>query len=78
MPKRYIHISYYARINGGNSEFYGDSLIWVDNQSLDDIREALKEVSEKKYNIKLNQLPTILSLSEISEELYNILCKKQV
>ena len=73
MSKHYLHISYTAQINGTPRILCAECLFWVDTQDLTQIRNALKSVCEKQFNIKLDHVPTITSLSEISEELYHIL-----
>lgn len=66
MKRYYLHISYTGKDNNGAPSF-GDALFMISNVSLNEIRERLKNDDE------LAELPVILSISELSEGLYNSL-----
>lgn len=69
MKTHYLHVAY--RGIGDNGEtVLGEALIRVSNLSLTQIREHFKEDS------KLKSLPVITGLTEITEELYEMLSDK--
>lgn len=64
MKKYYLHISYTAKTNDGD-RIVGDVLFTASKNSLAEIRKQLKNEDE------LAELPVIISISELSEKLYN-------
>lgn len=53
--------------------YVGDCLVWITGTSLDGLRRLVKETAEKEKGIELENNPQILSLTEISKDLYDIL-----
>ena len=76
MSKHYLHISYICQENYNPNIIYGDSLFIVENQNINELRMFLKAECEKRFGKNIFNIPTITSISEISEELFNILCGK--
>lgn len=70
--KHYLHIAYQVTLNDGRT-FVGDSLLWIEKHNLDDIRKMLMEVIKQKIGLDSCPLPTIISLTEISKDLYDVL-----
>ena len=68
MKTYYLHVSYQKKEKG--DLFLGDCLIKTTGISLKQMRELLKNHSEP------NDLPVILSISEISKGLFKMLSKK--
>lgn len=65
----YLHVSYKGIADYGDTVL-GDMLVKTPNCSLNEIREWIKN------NSKLERLPAIISLSELSKGLYEMLLDK--
>jgi hypothetical protein len=68
----YLHVCYTATYE--NKRYTNDSLVVLTpDKNMDWLREALLTNMETTFGIWLTKPPVITSLSEISEELFNIL-----
>lgn len=65
----YLHVSYRGIVDDGDTVL-GDMLVRNHSCSLDKLRELIKN------DIKLKELPVIMSLSELSKGLYEMLLDK--
>lgn len=68
MKTYYLHVSYKANTDDGT--VWGDMLIRNYKGSLNELRELIKNDG------KLEELPVIISLSELSKGLYEMLLNK--
>jgi poly-gamma-glutamate capsule biosynthesis protein CapA/YwtB (metallophosphatase superfamily) len=69
--KHYLHISAYVSLDPiGYS--VSDFMFEVENTTIGQIREMLKSSIEKD-GVKCKNFPTIISIDELSEELYKML-----
>lgn len=69
MKTHYLHVAYRG-IADNEETVLGEALVIASNLSLTQMREHFKDDS------KLKSLPVITSLTEISEELYEMLSDK--
>lgn len=70
----YLHVSYCGTINNRTCSITGDVLLHIKNNSMDDVRNMIKDMVRRDEDVIIDKLPTITSLTEISKELYDILC----
>lgn len=74
--KHYLHISFYAILSPTGYSI-SDILLEVENKNLTDIRRAIKTSIENSINpdegISVKNTPTIISINELSRELYDML-----
>lgn len=68
MKRYYLHISYTGKAKNG--VIFGDTLVMTFNESLAKIRERIKDDSG------LVELPSIISISELSKGLYDYLLSR--
>ena len=71
---KYIHAAYVAFIKeDGSRRFIGDSCLKIADGQMKDVRRTFQKCLEAEYPQYTFTEPTITSLTEISEELFNTL-----
>ena len=70
--KHFVHVSFSLHFPD-YSNAIGDTLLAIENTSVEELRKIIKEWVEKDKGKTTESMPVITSITEISEDLYNIL-----
>ena len=71
---KYVHASYAAFVKEEETRrFVGDCCLKINSGRIEGVRKYFKQELEKAYPQYTFTMPTLISISEISEELFNML-----